>query len=324
MRKDNYNYGVSSGKNQNGAGKNFNGSPNNKWFVVLKVLFVLLIISAVSSFLLSFFIDEVKNGNVARIKISGSIASDTSLGDVSSAEVVELIREAENNPQVRAILFEINSPGGSPVGSYEIADAIKQARDYNLTTVALVREVGASGAYWIASSTDYIIANPLSITGSIGVIGSYLEFSGLLTRYNVTYERLVAGKYKDVGSPFKKLNKDEKDKLQGEIDVIYEYFVGEVATNRNLPYDYVMNLSTGEVFTGINAEKLGLVDELGSFKEADAYLKMRLNTTHIEYVDYETQTTLIDVLTQVSSEFAFKIGSGIGYSLKKDDLLVRT
>lgn len=296
----------------------------NKWMIVFKVILGLFLVSLVASFFLSILLGEPRTGNVARIYIRGVITADHYTGDTSSEDVIGLIDDARSNPDVEAIIFDINSPGGSPVGSYEIAEAIKACREDNITTVALIREAGASGAYWIASSTDYIIANPLSMTGSIGVYGSYIEFSGLMQRYNVSYERLVAGKYKDYGSPYRKLTEDERKKLQGEIDEIYDYFIGEVADNRNLSYDYVKSLATGEVFTGMEALRLGLVDETGSFLEAEDFLKWALNTTEIEYVDYETERSFMDVLAQLSGDFAFDIGSGIGSSLKKEDFLVRT
>src|SRR3989344_5530558 len=89
--------------------------------------------------------------------------------------------------------------GGSSLSSLTFAEKIKEL---NKTKYAVIREVGASGAYWVASATDKIYASPMSITGSVGVIGSYLEFSGLFDKYGVGYERLVGGEYKDIGSPF--------------------------------------------------------------------------------------------------------------------------
>ena len=107
--------------------------------------------------------------------------------------------------------MEINSPGGSAVASDEIATAVKNAKK---PVISLIREVGASGGYWVASASDYIIANRMSITGSIGVISSYLEFSGLMEKYGVGYERLVAGENKDLLTPYKKLEADQKALVQ--------------------------------------------------------------------------------------------------------------
>ncbi len=306
------------------AKRNNNNSDmtQNKFYIIAKILIILFIFAAISAFFLGIFLGDAKpQGNVARIFIDGTITADGRGSDVSSTDIVPLIKEANDNPDIKAILFEINSPGGSPVGSYEIADAIKKS---NKTTVALIREVGASGAYWIASATDHIIANPLSITGSIGVYGSYLEFGGLLNRYNVSYERLVAGKYKDYGSPYKKLSNDERDKIQGEIDQVYDYFVNEVSNNRNISINHTLAIATGEVFLGIDALKLGLIDEIGSFDEAENYLRADLNIAQIRYSDYEVERGFFDELLGLSSSFAYNMGTGIGNSLKSENFLIRT
>lgn len=306
----------------NNRNNNTNNTAQNRFYSVMKILIILFIIGAISAFFLELFLGDVPaQGNVARILISGAISADGSVGDVSSSDIVPLINEANDNPDIKAILIEINSPGGSPVGSYEIADAIKKS---NKTTVALIREVGASGAYWIASATDHIIANPLSITGSIGVYGSYLEFGGLLNKYNVSYERLVAGKYKDYGSPFRKLNNDERNKIQSEIDQVYDYFVKEVSINRNISLNRTRAIATGEIFLGEDALGLGLIDELGSFDEAESYLKQELNTTEIIYADYAVEKGLFDILSRLSADFAFNVGTGIGHSMAKEEFIIRT
>ena len=115
----------------------------------------------------------------------------------SSQDIIENLDKASQDSTVKGIILEINSPGGTVVASKEIADRVKSM---NKPVVSWIREIGTSGAYWIASSSDKIVADPLSITGSIGVISSYLEFAGLLKNYNVTYESLTTGKFKEIGS----------------------------------------------------------------------------------------------------------------------------
>src|SRR3989344_9012865 len=154
---------------------------------IITIVVVLYLISLVTSKLLSVpSISEVAISNgIAIIKIEGPITLKSSNqlfteGSASSDEIIENLNKAENNNGVKAIILEINSPGGTVVASKEIADKVKSIQK---PTIALIREVGASGAYWIASSSDLIIADELSITGSIGVISSYLQFSGLLDNY---------------------------------------------------------------------------------------------------------------------------------------------
>ena len=209
------------------------------------------------------------------------------------------------------MIFMINSPGGSPVASDEIATAVKHT---NKTTVAVIRDVGASGGYWVASATDHVIANPASITGSIGVRAEYLEFPHFLEEYNVTYRRLVAGKYKDIGSPFKEMTPEEQVLFQATLDELHGLFIQEVATNRNMSYDDIKKIATGLFFTGVQAKKLGLVDELGGKNEAVKYLEKKLNAT-VELKPYKKARPFLDALTGGVSEQAYAMGRGIGDSL---------
>lgn len=255
-------------------------------------------------------------GNVAVIEIKGVIQGDKSGGVfgmpvTSSKEIVQLIEKAEKNPLIKAVVIEINSPGGSAVASAEIADALKKSKK---PVVSVIREIGASGGYWIASASDRIFAHRLSMTGSIGVISSYLEFAGFLDKYNVTYRRLVAGKYKDAGSPYKELTPEEEMLYQQKLDMLYDAFVSEVALNRNLDKKKVRELATGFVYLGTEAKEDGLIDEFGGIDEAKEYLKRLLNVK-IELVPYKKKASLMDILSEVMSSQMYRIGAGIGEGL---------
>lgn len=288
----------------------------DKWSTAIKIIIVLAILSFIVSWFFSIFREvEFKEGNVALIPIKGVILSEKgssfSQDIAASPSIVRFIEEADKNPQIKGIILEINSPGGSPVATEEIANAIKKT---NKTTVAWIREIGTSGAYWIASSCDKIVANRMSFTGSIGVIASYLQFSGLLRDYNVTYERLVAGQYKDIGSPFKDLNAQERQLFQKQLDKLHEYFISIVAENRNLSEDKVKELSTGMFYLGQEAKDLGLVDVLGGKEEAKEIIEKKLNIT-AEFVEYKEERRLIDLLSEIFSQQSFFVGKGIGNSL---------
>ena len=287
----------------------------NKWGYVLKVIIGLTILS----FFISLFIgNDFKSldGNVALIEITGVIVaeknSDFLFADVTYPdEVRKLIKKADENDNIKAIVFKINSPGGSAVASEEIADEIKKI---NKTTVAWIREAGASGAYWIASSTDHIIANRMSITGSIGVIASYLGFSGFLAEHNVTYERLVAGELKDIGSPLKDMTAKEKALFEKSLTQIHDYFIEEVAKNRNLKEKDVKKVATGLFYLGAEAKKLGLVDELGSRDEVIDYIETQIGE-EVNIVEYKKEKGFLGSLSGVMNENSFFIGRGIGSSL---------
>ncbi|MEA2036342.1 MAG: signal peptide peptidase SppA [Nanoarchaeota archaeon] len=288
----------------------------NKWWESIKVIIMLAIVSfIVASFISYISGTELQEGNVALIPIKGVITSEKvkAFGQsiASSQTIVEFIEEADKNSKVKAIILEINSPGGSPVATEEIANAIERV---NKTTVAWIREVGASGGYWIAASTDTIVASRMSITGSIGVIASYLDFSGFLEDHNVSYERMVAGQYKDIGSPFKPMSMQERKMFQDQLDSLHSYFIKSIAKNRDLPEEEVREIATGMFYLGEEAKNLGLVDILGGKEDAKGVIEEELNIT-VELIEYKEEKTLLDVLSEIFSEQSFYVGRGIGESV---------
>jgi len=279
--------------------------------------FIILII--VLTLAIMFSDTEISTANVAVIPINGVILTqhqDSLLGlnGVSSMDVVKNIEKADKNPRIEAIMIEINSPGGTAVASDEIAQALEKT---NKTKVAWIREIGTSGAYWVASECDVIVANRMSITGSIGVISSYLDFSGLLNDYNITYQRLVAGKHKDIGSPFKELTDDERNLLQTQLDIIHDIFIDEVAQNRGLSKSKTREIATGAFYIGIQAKELDLVDILGDRNDAIAYIEKEIGA-QVRLVDYKRKAGLIDVLSGVFNQGAFKIGQGFAQEIRNN------
>ncbi len=276
----------------------------SNWLKILWIILIIWGIGIIISIIFELTMTDTTtsgSGNVAIIPIYGVITTEPGQGlfateSAASYEIIKLIDEAENNPQIKAIVFEINSPGGSPVATDEISQRIKKTQK---PTVSIIREVGASGAYWISTSTDHIITNRMSIVGSIGVYGSYLEFSGLLNRYNVTYVRMVSGEYKDMGSPLKDLEDKERVVLQKQLDLLYSYFVQEVATNRNMTYDDVDKIADGLFYLGSQAKDLKLIDELGGRDEVTAHLNQTYNIT-AEYVYYEKKESFLDMIRGVA------------------------
>ena len=215
-----------------------------KIWTMIKILLILLIFSSIIALFFNSGNEAVTGYNTAIIPVKGEITSEGSGGFFSSAtasapDIIMSIEKAKNDANIKAVIFEIDSPGGSAVATDEISQAIKSLNEKNITTVAWIRESGASGAYWIASSTDHIVANRMSMVGSIGVYGSYLELYGLMNRYNVTYQRLVSGEYKDAGTPYRPLSSAEEVYIQEKLDKIHSYFISAVAENRNMSIDSV-------------------------------------------------------------------------------------
>lgn len=284
-------------------------------WMTIGILFIVFFV--VIPLLSTLWFDEKQRGNVGVIPISGVITVDGASSylqgsGVSSSQIVDFIKQADENKEVKVILLEINSPGGSPVASDEIAAAVKKAQK---PVVALIRETGASGGYWIASAADHIIAHRMSLTGSIGVVASYLEFSGLMDKYGVGYEQLMAGEVKDMGTPFKKMSEQERVIMQKKLDVLHDYFIDEVAANRKLSREKVKKMATGEVYLGVEAKQLGLVDELGDYTTAEEYIKKTYTLDSIKYVRYEPEKGLLDILMGVMTDFSFNVGRGFGASV---------
>lgn len=279
--------------------------------VMLLLLFSLIVFSFISS-----FAPTIGRGNVAVIPIEGMIRTDDSTftPGVKSSEIVKLIEQADRSKEIQAILLEINSPGGTPVATDEITTALKSV---NKTTVAVIRETGASGAFWIATGADRIFANRMSITGSIGVQSSKLEFPGLLADYNITYRRMTAGRLKDAGSIYREMTPEEKILYQAILDELHTEFINEVARNRHLSEEYVRTIATGFVYLGSEAKEMGLVDELGGKKDALRYIEKTLNIT-AKPVDYKQPTSFFSSLSLMTSEAFYNIGQGLGSTFKTE------
>ncbi len=283
----------------------------------LKTILILIIVLWIISSITSNFIGNVNQfgfNKIAVIPINGIISS-TDSGFFESGtipnDIIESLKKADKDNSVKGIILEINSPGGTFVASEQIANAVKQTEK---PVVALITELGASGAYLVASSADLIIADRASITGSIGVTSSYLEFSGLLEKFGVDYERLVAGKYKDIGSPLKDLNVEERNLFEKKLNKLHGFFIEEISINRNLPEEKVRELATGIFYLGIEAKDLGLVDLLGDKELAINEVKKLANIEEATLIKFEKRKTFLDLLTGVSAHSSYYFGQGFGKS----------
>ncbi|MBI5197532.1 MAG: signal peptide peptidase SppA, partial [Nitrospirae bacterium] len=198
---------------------------------------------------------------IAVVRIEGVI--------LDSQQVLTELKEYRENPSVKAILLRIDSPGGAVAPSQEIYEEVKKIRDGNRKkVVASMGSVAASGGYYIASAAHKIVANPGTITGSIGVIMELANVSGLLKKVGVESVVIKSGKYKDVGSAFRAMTPEERTMIQGVMDDVHEQFIDAVSTGRRMDAGKVREIADGRVFSGKQAQKLGLVDELGNYEDA--------------------------------------------------------
>lgn len=182
--------------------------------------------------------------------------------------VLEQLKEAADDDSIKAVLLRINSPGGSAAASQEIGDEIEKLRQQGKIVVASMGDVAASGGYWIAAKADRIVADPATMTGSIGVIMETANLQELFDKIGVSPQTIKSGPYKDIGSPNRPLTAEERQILQGMVDDIYQQFIDVVAEGRKLDRTAVLKLADGRIFTGRQALKNGLVDELGNYYHA--------------------------------------------------------
>jgi protease IV len=258
------------------------------------VLTIVLVIVSIN------FLYETESGvgdgfcNVAVLPVEGTILPFYGLIDaplVVTPEMVEsFLDTVEEQGDITAVLFEINSPGGTPVASERIAERIKNS---SLPSVGLIGDLGASGGYMVAIATDYLIASPMSTVGSIGVTMSYVENSKQNEEDGLTYVELNTGEFKDSGSPDKPLSEEERVLFQRDLDIIHEAFVSMVAEYRNKPIEEVRPLADGSTMTGSRALENGLVDAIGGRTEAKAALAKMLSLDESEVIFCEYESSFI-------------------------------
>jgi protease-4 len=240
---------------------------------------------------------------IALVKLEGLL--------VSSEHVVEELNDYAEDSSIKAIVIRIDSPGGGVVASQEIFNAIKSARREGKKVVASMGTVAASGGYYVAAAADRIVANPGTLTGSIGVKMEFASIEKLLEKIGVKGMVVKAGEYKDVGSPFRDMTEPEKKILQDVIDDVHSQFIKAVAEGRNLQEAEVRSIADGRIFTGRQALDLKLVDQLGDLTDSikvagdlvgikgkPRVIEKRKTIPFFDYLKEESAAWIADVLTR--------------------------
>ncbi|HIJ59347.1 MAG TPA: signal peptide peptidase SppA [Nitrospirae bacterium] len=243
---------------------------------------------------------------IALIKVEGPI--------IQSKSVVDELKEHTKNNQIKAIVLRIESPGGGVVPSQEIYDAVKKTSKTKKIIVSM-GAVAASGGYYIAAPATRIVANPGTITGSIGVIMEIPNVQGLMDKIGIKTEIIKSGKYKDMTSVSKGIGKEQRAILQGLLDDVHEQFIKAVAEGRKMPVEKVRELADGSVFSGVQALDKGLIDELGSLENA---VKIAANLAGIkgepEVITKKNRHYLLDLFE--NRIYNYLSGSFSSYELK--------
>ncbi len=241
-------------------------SKTAKWLIGIFSVLAIFTIFIVMAFISLFNEDETEDvstgnaGTIAIVELNEEI--------VSSQGIVQQIKRYRENTAVRAIVLRIESPGGGVSASQEIYQEVKKTREYGKPIVVSMGSVAASGGYYIAVGASRIVANPGSITGSIGVISQFMHVNQLLDKIGVTSTTVKSGAMKDAGSPYRASTAEDKKYFQEMIDDIYDQFVTTVATERKLDKALVKKYADGRVYTGRKAYELKLIDTLGTYQDA--------------------------------------------------------
>jgi protease-4 len=249
--------------------------------------------------------DDIVRGNgepyAAIIEVNGVIAA---AQDASADNIITALRSAFEDEDVLGIILRINSPGGSPVQSGYVYDEIKRLKETReLPVYAVISDLGASGAYYIAAAADEIYADKASLVGSIGVVGSSFGFTGAMEKFGVERRLYTAGEHKGFLDPFSPENPEEKQFWESVLKVTHNQFIEQVRLGRGDRLKETPDMFSGLVWSGEQAVEMGLIDGLSS---TSALVRTKFNTE--EMVNFTLQKDAWESLVQ-------KLGASIGTGL---------
>ena len=269
-----------------------------------KHIFYFLLFLVIISLIPFKSIFEPKTNKVGLITIDYPI--------VSSSQFNEELDYLIDRGDINDIIIRLNTPGGGVASSQEIySRIIAEKNKSNINFITSMESVAASGGYYIAIATDKIFANPGSITGSIGVIMEYPVIDELLEKIGIEYKTVKSSSFKDSGSPFRDMTDEERIYFQELIDDLYNQFVEAVSVGREIPIEEVKDIANGKIYSGKQAQKIGLVDTLGSLNDVVEYIKIKN--------EYQNKIKLINMPKKENSIFDF-IFNILSYKLEPSNL----
>jgi protease-4 len=233
------------------------------------------------------------SGEIALVRIQGML--------MDSQNIVRQLSDYRHNPGVRGILLRIDSPGGAVAPAQEIYSEIMKLRADHKTVYASMGTVAASGGYYIACAADYVLANPGTLTGSIAAVMVFSNIEELANKIGVKPVIIKSGKYKDVGSPLRAMNPEERKLLQNVVDDVHQQFVQAVAKGRGLSVSEVKEIADGRIMTGQQALKLKLIDEIGGLEKTLELLAKKIGVEgRPRVIEEKEKTPFFDWLLQSS------------------------
>jgi len=235
--------------------------------------------------------------HIAIVYAEGDIVDgEGQMDEIGGSRFSRELRRLRHDPNVKAVVLRVNSPGGSASASEVIQREIRLMKQAKPIVVSM-GSYAASGGYWISTYGDRIFAEPTTITGSIGVFGIQFDIQKLAGNFGITFDRVKTGKYADALTISRPKTPEELAILQHMVDWIYDQFIAKVSESRHLARDKVQEIAQGRVWSGAEAKRLGLVDELGGLDAAIAFAAKKANLgSRYELVEYPRQKELVEVL----------------------------
>lgn len=212
--------------------------------------------------------------------------------------VIKQLKQARDDNDIKAVILEINSPGGGITASDIIYKKVLEFKEEtNKKVIVYMQDVAASGAYYISAAADKIVSHPTTITGSIGVIMPLINIANLAEKYGIEDNSIKSGDMKSIGSPLKKMSDDERKVLHDIVDEMYTRFLNIIAVGRNMKIEDVRKLADGRIYTGKQALDNGLVDQLGYIEDAITLAKEMTGLKEAKIIKYKRRFNLAEIFT---------------------------
>lgn len=245
-------------------------SSSGKWFwgIFLSIIFIGLVFAGIGFLVLASAIKS--GGSEYYSRGSGDKIAVVEINDIimNSENTVEQIKKYREDKSIKAIIIRMNTPGGGVAASQEIYEEVKKTRESGKVIVVSMGSIAASGGYYIACGSNLIVANPGTLTGSIGVIAEFLTMKDLADKIGLKENVFKSGELKDAGNPFRDINDKDKAYFQDVVDNSFGQFLDVVSKERKIDKEKLLPNANGRVFTGLQAKELGLIDSLGTFEDA--------------------------------------------------------
>lgn len=244
---------------------------------------------------------------IGLIRVDGTIMGGTSGASLlsgstaGSEDLMEQIKQAREDDRVKVVLLRINSPGGSVPATQEVGDELEKLKKAGKKVVVSMGDVAASGGYWLAAKADRIVANPGTMTGSIGVIMETQNMQELYKKVGITPQVIKSGQFKDIGSSNRPMTEQERQLLQAMVNDMYNQFVDVVAKGRKMDPAQVRKIADGRILTGRQAKSLGLVDDIGNYYDAIEIAKKMVGIKgEVELIEYGQKSPFAEMFGGIS------------------------